>query len=297
MFGCEGKKKNPSSSFPVVSSKSCTALYWSAIICSLIYMAEEKKKEENLNDSVEVGGERKIQALFSASECKNSLSFGGNWTNSYRNVPFASWFSFISDLVPVTAILKTSAWWNNQMRYLARWLICTLYIFLTNSINCSSRFIFSLSAQWLLQPAKTFRFFPLLRDCRALSPSSIHVGRPSKEGKGYVALQFLEGCQLRLSKRCRAEEQGGGQRRIWDLRIKTIKGDKLVFSFLQERHDQNRSMFTIFAFDPVENWEIMRHSNICDTRGYPSVRQVLRNSRWIKSQTTVLTGSVTREQH
>lgn len=119
----QGKKK----SHEFLSSCLQQELHYPVLIKQLSahsYIWERKKKEGSLNDLVEVGEGRKIHALFAALKYKNGLSFGGNWINSYINVPFASLFS----LFPAwyQQYWKASAWQNNQMRYLVRWLICTL---------------------------------------------------------------------------------------------------------------------------------------------------------------------------
>lgn len=62
------RKKNHTSFFRVVSSKSCTATYCPSSTLLTHTNGVGNNKEGSLNDLVEVGGKRKIQALFAAFE-------------------------------------------------------------------------------------------------------------------------------------------------------------------------------------------------------------------------------------
>lgn len=137
-------------------------------------------------------------------------------------------------------------------------------------------------------------------DCLACSPSSLHMGTGSKEGQGFMALQFpwfLANPEF---------ARGGCWRRIWALWHQNINGDKLVFRLLWQRHDQDM----LYS----HTWPLPRHkrgdheTQVCSTgdalvcgrfrgRGPETQEGWARNSRWNKSHMTALIGSLTQEQH
>lgn len=127
--------------------------------------------------------------------------------------------------------------------------------------------LFPLRVQWVQQPKKIPSSFPLAVIVLPEAPAVSTWAEPARKARVLLFCSFPKGAWYFLAKPNAEFLRGGCWRRILALWLQNLKGDKLVFRLLWQRHNQNM----IYS----HTWPLPRHKRDNEIMRYRFVPQGL----------------------